>query len=106
MSEPPRRYSWEDYPYPPNDAGLQVLRNKLGLHEVGRWHDAERQLTTPRAQELIGRPGLVPRTFDVVHRKAIHHQIFQDVYEWAGEFRTVNISKAELVDTPDGKLKQ
>ena len=25
--------------------------------------------------------------------KAIHRYIFQDVYEWAGQFRTVNISK-------------
>jgi cell filamentation protein len=25
--------------------------------------------------------------------KSIHRQVFQDVYRWAGEFRTVNISK-------------
>ncbi|SOD72905.1 cell filamentation protein [Jatrophihabitans sp. GAS493] len=106
MSEPPRRYSWEDYLYPANEFGVQVLRNKLGLREFAAWHDAERQLTVLRAQELIGRPELVPRTFDVGHWKAIHRQIFQDVYEWAGEFRTVNISKAELVDGEDGKLKQ
>lgn len=29
-----------------------------------------------------------------MHLKAIHRQIFQDVYEWAGKFRTVNMSKA------------
>lgn len=31
--------------------------------------------------------------FDVRHFKAIHKFIFQDVFKWAGEFRTVNISK-------------
>jgi cell filamentation protein len=31
--------------------------------------------------------------FDVPHLKAIHQHIFQDVYAWAGEFRSVNISK-------------
>ena len=31
--------------------------------------------------------------FDVAHLKAIHRHIFQDVYLWAGEFRTVKISK-------------
>lgn len=31
--------------------------------------------------------------FDVVHLKAIHSYISQDVYEWAGQFRTINISK-------------
>ena len=32
-------------------------------------------------------------SFDTPHLKAIHRYIFQDVYEWAGQFRTVNISK-------------
>ena len=31
--------------------------------------------------------------FDAAHLKAIHKYIFQDVYSWAGEFRTVKISK-------------
>ena len=31
--------------------------------------------------------------FDTAHLRAIHKRIFQDVYEWAGLFRTVNISK-------------
>jgi cell filamentation protein len=35
----------------------------------------------------------MPGRFDVAHLKAIHRYIFQDVYEWAGQFRTVNISK-------------
>jgi cell filamentation protein len=30
---------------------------------------------------------------DLAHLKAIHRYMFQDVYEWAGQFRTVNISK-------------
>lgn len=106
MSETPRHYGWEDYLYPPNESGLQVLRNKLGLTGYTESFNAERQLTRVRVVELAARPELVARTFDVAHWKAIHRQIFQDVYEWAGEFRTVNISKAELVDGPDGKLKQ
>ena len=32
-------------------------------------------------------------SFDVAHLKAIHRHIFQDVFDWAGTFRTVNISK-------------
>jgi len=31
--------------------------------------------------------------FDVTHLEAIHKYLFQDVYEWAGDFRSVNISK-------------
>jgi fido (protein-threonine AMPylation protein) len=29
----------------------------------------------------------------VRHYRAIHHHLFQDVYEWAGDFGTVRISK-------------
>jgi cell filamentation protein len=31
--------------------------------------------------------------FDHAHLKAIHQHIFQDVYDWAGQFRTVDLSK-------------
>lgn len=31
--------------------------------------------------------------FDLAHIKAIHRHLFQDVYRWAGETRTVELSK-------------
>ncbi|WP_235939939.1 Fic/DOC family protein [Occultella kanbiaonis] len=39
--------------------------------------------------------GTVPiaRTYDADHLKVIHRHLFQDVYEWAGEFRTVDMTK-------------
>jgi fido (protein-threonine AMPylation protein) len=58
------------------------------------WFNAKRRLTAVRAAALIARPDLVPRTFDADHWKATHHLVFPDVYDWAGEFRTVNIGKA------------
>jgi cell filamentation protein len=30
---------------------------------------------------------------DFTHYKAVHHHLFQDVYEWAGKARTVRMSK-------------
>lgn len=44
-----------------------------------------------RALELRARP--VAPTFDLGHLQAIHRQLFQDVYPWAGEARTVNMAK-------------
>src|SRR5262245_36953234 len=32
-------------------------------------------------------------TFDLVHLCAIHRHLFQDIYDWAGELRTVEINK-------------
>lgn len=31
--------------------------------------------------------------FDFAHLRAIHRHLFQDIYDWAGEIRTVEISK-------------
>lgn len=35
--------------------------------------------------------------FDIQHLKAIHRHLFQDVYDWAGEERTVSISKGKTL---------
>jgi len=32
-------------------------------------------------------------TFDLAHLRAIHRHLFQDIYDWAGELRTVEIYK-------------
>jgi cell filamentation protein len=57
---------------------------------------------------LIDAP--VAGRFDTAHLKAVHRYIFQDVYDWAGRFRTVNISKGGhlfgLAGFLDGALQQ
>jgi cell filamentation protein len=42
---------------------------------------------------LRSRRGIPPGSFDLTHLRAIHRHLFQDVYDWAGELRTVEISK-------------
>ncbi len=49
---------------------------------------AERLLVSQRIQEP-----LPPGKFDLLHLRAIHRHLFQDIYDWAGELRTVEISK-------------
>lgn len=51
---------------------------------------AERELSVRRVNQLINNP--IHGSFDFDHLKAIHKYIFQDVYSWAGEERTVNIA--------------
>lgn len=41
-----------------------------------------------------GRQSFPAGRLSVTHYRAIHHHLFQDVYAWAGRFRTVRISKA------------
>lgn len=46
-----------------------------------------------RSHELRTGAHAVDRTFDSAHLKAIHAHLFSDLYDWAGHYRTVNISK-------------
>ena len=46
-----------------------------------------------RAVQLGNGEVEIARTFDGAHLRAIHGHLFQDVYEWAGEYRTVEMSK-------------
>jgi cell filamentation protein len=79
--------SSDPYTYP----GTDVLRNLLDIRNPQQLDAFEANATAARLIELDERP-LFGR-FDVAHLKSIHQYIFQDVYRWAGEFRTVNISK-------------
>ncbi len=75
-----------DDPY--TDPKTGVLRNKLGLRDAAALAFHERELVTQRIRESVP-----TGQFDLVHLKAIHRHLFQDVYEWAGETRTVEINK-------------
>src|SRR6476646_9570606 len=79
--------SSDPYTYP----GTDVLRNILDIRDPQQLAAFEANATAARLIELDDRP-LVGR-FDVAHLRSIHQHIFQDVYRWAGEFRSVNISK-------------
>jgi len=70
-----------------------VLANKLGLTTSAELRDAENDLLEIRVAELRASPLIVRQTFDASHLCALHRQLFQDVYEWAGQFRTVGISR-------------
>ncbi|MDO4887757.1 MAG: Fic family protein [Actinomycetaceae bacterium] len=81
--------AWDDYFIP----GTFVLRNKFtgpgypyGESDPARLQQLEEQFTSIRLAELRIDP--LPGRFDYDHMKAIHHHIFQDVYEWAGQERT------------------
>ena len=48
----------------------------------------------------------IEKTFDFQHLKAIHKHLFQDVYEWAGQVREVNVSKGETYFSPHSRIEQ
>lgn len=86
---------WESYFYP----GTTTLRNRFGERDPDVLHAKEYQRATLRELQLRAGHARVRLTFDEAHVRAIHRHLFQDVYEWAGEFRTVNMRKP---DSPVG----
>ena len=77
----------DPYLYP----GTDVLRNIPGLRDPKQLAAFEANASASRLIELGCT--ITDGRFDVAHLKSIHKFIFQDVFSWAGEFRTVNIAK-------------
>jgi cell filamentation protein, protein adenylyltransferase len=74
----------DDYCYP----GTTVLKNKLDLTDADELAAFEAEVSAARSDEEAPAGDL-----DYAHFKAIHRHLFQDVYDWAREARTVRISK-------------
>ena len=73
------------------DPGTGVLRNRLGISNPDQLEAAETDFTAVRLAGLLQRP--LPGNYDLAHLRRFHERIFGDVYPWAGELRTVVISK-------------
>lgn len=69
------------------------MRNLYDERDVQLLARMEYVDTTARAYDLTHGQVYLPRTYNADHVWAIHGYLFQDVYEWAGEHRSVNMSK-------------
>ena len=78
------RATEDPYCYP----GTQVLVNRLNLKTQSELTRFESFITTQRADEPLPTGRL-----SYTHYRAIHRHLFQDIYTWAGQVRTVRISK-------------
>lgn len=71
-----------------------VLKNKLNIKNQTKLTNAEIELTSERLMKLQQYP--INGNFDFNHLCEIHKYIFQDLYDWAGKPRTVNIGKGNI----------
>ena len=68
--------------------------NKLGIQDYEKLQVIERKLIMLRILDLIDKP--IKGNFDFKHLCSIHFYIFQDIYDWAGEVRKVDIAKGNM----------
>ena len=76
---PDKKYCYKD---------SDILINKFDIRDVKKLKLAERKLTMLRLLELFDDP--IEGRFDLAHLQNIHRYIFQDIYEWSGEIRTID----------------
>lgn len=77
---------WDGYLDP--DTG--VLHNLIGARSWEQLLEREAAIVEARTLELHHRP--VAETFDLDHLCTLHRRLFGDVYPWAGEIRTVEMT--------------
>lgn len=86
-------YSYEydiRYCYPNSN----VLKNKLGIKDLDKLKEAELEITSLKIAKA--RIQKVNGNFDFELLKQIHKYIFEDIYDWAGKVRWVNIAKGNM----------
>ena len=71
--------------------GTSVLINKFNIRDEDKLNQVESVLTAAKYAEWLNHPQM--DSFDFSHYKEIHRFLFSDLYEWAGQVRTVNLSK-------------
>ena len=83
---------------PYTDPVTGVPRNKLGLRTAEELQTAEREIT--HAALILLKESPAPPSYDLGHLSAIHRRIFGDIYDWAGQLRTVAIAKGSWFCLP------
>lgn len=81
---------WEAYFYP----GTITFINKLGITDDKELSEVERKICDQKVEELKKNP--IKGNFDSKHLCAIHEYLFGDLYDWAGKYRDVAITKEDF----------
>jgi cell filamentation protein len=80
--------------------GTVVLQNKLGISDFDELEQAVADIGDAMAYRLFDKNTPVPAT--LAGWRAVHKAMFGSVFEWAGDFRNVNIRKSGDDDSSDG----
>lgn len=82
------KYIDHEYLYTDKDAG--VLLNKQNIKDYKELVAFESLCVASRSEQLLKNPIKIKYSYDLLK---IHKFLFQDVYDWAGEVRKVEIAK-------------
>jgi len=83
----------DPYLYP----NTEVLKNKFSVIDNEKLNTMEAEYTSTRLKEIIENPLKGNFDLDLDHLCRMHDYIFQDLYDWSGQPRIINIEKSEPV---------
>lgn len=83
--------------------GTTCLINKFDVRNEEQLMILETTITHAKTTLLESQPAKPPLDFD--YYKSIHRFLFEDLYDWAGELRTVDISKKGTAFCPADQLE-
>lgn len=82
---------YSSIPDPYIDTETGVLKNLLNISSNEELENAEADITAAAIASIADQSAL--GNFDLDHLKNIHWELFNTIYSWAGEIRTVEIAK-------------
>ena len=85
---------WEEYLIPGTDG---VLKNKFGISDNEELKIKESEIVFKKLVELYEEP--INGNFDKKHLCDIHKYLFEEIYPFAGQYRTVFMGKGNLYVT-------
>jgi cell filamentation protein len=74
------------------DPATNTPYNLLGIKDPAKLEQFEYTVTAQRIRELVAKP--VAGKFDLAHAQEIHRRLFDGIYVWAGQPRTLNMNKS------------
>ena len=95
MNEMKAQIRWDSYLIP----GTLVLNNKLGITNLEKLKEEEKIIVRKKLAYLYLKP--ISGNFDLEHLKKIHKFIFDEIYPFAGEFRTCTMQKNTMFCKPE-----
>lgn len=84
--------------------GTTTLVNKLGITDERELNSTEALITAYKAASLINEP--LAHNFGFDDYKGLHKFLFEDLYDWAGIPRTINLSKTATVFTSPERIDE
>lgn len=83
--------------------GTTVLVNKLGIQEQAQLDESETLIVGVKSLQFELAP--FPEPLDFAYYKRLHQFLFEELYEWAGAVRSINLSKQRTHFCPADEIE-